>query len=82
MGIDDDDADELIETVRKTFGINMRHYRFTDFFDPEGSADPILLLTRFVRRRFRHAPPKAPLTVGHLAHIAHSGAWPQAATRK
>jgi len=77
LGIEGDDADELLARLSSEFGIDMRYYNSEDFFWPEGSADPLRGLLYLVRRWLGLARTRVPLTVGDLARIALQGVWPE-----
>jgi hypothetical protein len=77
LGIEGDDANELIERVCSEFVIDMACYDPGDFFWPEGGADPLRGLLHLARRGLGLARAKVPLSVGALARIALRGVWPE-----
>lgn len=76
LGIEGDDANELLERICSEFAIDMTCYDPRDFFWPEGGADPVRGLLHLVRRQLGLARAKVPLSVGALTRIALQGVWP------
>src|SRR5579863_10497581 len=70
LGIDGDDADELLEAVHAKFGTRFEGFVFSTYFSNEefGSGEGWL-------RRRGFEDPRKPLTVGHLLDVIIGGVW-------
>lgn len=67
LGIDGDDAVDLLEAFSREFQIDLSDLNFTEYFDAEG----FNLFSLFSSRRKKLKP----LTVGKLVDTATSGRW-------
>lgn len=67
LGIDGDDASELLEDVVVAFDIDVSEFKYDDYFGPEGLSVffPIYLILRLLN--IQPWPPLKEMTVGHLA---------------
>ena len=64
LGIEGDDASDLIDWLHKQFGTSFVGLDMRDYFNDEGTES-----IRWFRSR------KRPLTVGHIVSVVKKGAW-------
>ena len=74
LGVDGDDAGELLQNVADRFRIDMRSFQFDRYFHSESECffNPFLLI-RACKVRFLSQ--KEPVTISQLAESAKSGQW-------
>ena len=83
LGIEGDDASELLTAFAKRFGLSMEGFIFLDHFDWEGEDYQtwlVILFLRLVSPSFRKnlrasKAREREITVGHLAYCASLGRW-------
>ena len=75
LGVDGDDASDLLEAFASHFHVDLDRFEFSRHFGPEAGANPFCYLYCFFTGRGRLAP----VTVGQLAEAAERGAWSYAA---
>lgn len=73
LGIDGDDAQELMLAYSKEFEVDMSGFDITNHFGPEASFNPFyyLYLLLFKRDRLNLEP----ITLGDLADSVEQGSW-------
>jgi acyl carrier protein len=72
LGVDGDDADDLIRRFSKEFAVDMSRFDFARFFGPESAFNPLSLFWPpwwRMRRRLKT------LTIADLIHVAESKRW-------
>ena len=75
LGLDGDDADELMIEYAQKFHVDMDDYDFEEYFDVEGTFGPIydLYLLLFKREKLK----KTDISVAELVDAAMAGKWPR-----
>jgi hypothetical protein len=78
LGVDGDDAAELIEEFAKHFSVDLSGYDHKRYFGPEGF-NPFAMLWVLLLQLLGRTPEQAaglcPLTVGDLVAAAAAGRW-------
>ena len=70
LGVDGDDASDMIAALASNFHVDLAAFDFSRHFGPEAGFSPISI----------HLSPRLePVTVGHLAEAVERGAWSYAA---
>ena len=70
LGIDGDDAGELLERFSEAFRVDFAPFRYSDYFGPESGFEPI---TWFFSKLNGSTKPLKPLTVRTLVNSAERG---------
>lgn len=65
LGIDGDDAAELMQEYADTFEVDMSGFKGSDYYGPEAAYLPLPW----------RKPPRHKLTVDHLIHVAKNRRW-------
>ncbi|WP_316205374.1 DUF1493 family protein [Bradyrhizobium sp. SZCCHNS3004] len=73
LGVDGDDAAEMIQRFQHEFGIEMSEFEFDRYFGREGFS-----LIGFLKNLLLSHPNKKPLTIKMLCDVAKKGRWPKA----
>jgi acyl carrier protein len=72
LGVDGDDAEELLEAIRDEFGVDFADFKLARFFACEPHLfSPVIRLWSWLRGD----EPLRSMTVAHLARVALSRAW-------
>jgi acyl carrier protein len=75
LGVDGDDAHDLLLRLSDEFGINMENVRFDRHFGPEASLfHPLAAFTPLLPRWWRWQ--RIPVTVADLIEAARTQTWP------
>ena len=72
LGVDGDDAVELMEAFAKRFNVNLTGYDHNVYFGPEAGLSIINLLFLSSSKKVRDLKP---ITVAHLFRCANDGSW-------
>ena len=73
LGIDGDDADELVGAYARRFAVDLAGFEFSRYFGEEPN---LMELAHWVRDLWRgDARPRRPLTVAMLVAAAERGRW-------
>jgi acyl carrier protein len=72
LGVDGDDAFELLQLYSKEFNIEINHFPFTDYFGNEGIGSPFNYIWRLITSGQARAK-KKPLTIYDLINAAVIG---------
>jgi acyl carrier protein len=70
LGVDGDDASDLITAFATRFQVDIAAFNFSRHFGPEAGFSPFCI---------HPSPPLEPVTVGQLAESAERGVWSYAA---
>lgn len=73
LGVDGEDAAELIQAFVQRFQVDMSEFNFDSHFGPEAGFNPITYLIGRVFRR--HEIETVPVTIADLAEAATTGKW-------
>jgi hypothetical protein len=81
LGLDGDDASDLIEAFGKRFGVDLGAFEFSKHFGPELPAFPPLFLVQIFRMRVlghdvHQIAHVEPITLGNLVEAARLKKWP------
>lgn len=74
LGVDGDDARELLGAFEQEFRVNMSGCKFDSFFGPEAGTTPITLIKSMTSSR-RDRTLLRPITVDNLIEAAEAGEW-------
>ena len=77
LGVDGDDAGDLLQHFSARFHVDLSAFRFSWHFGPEAGWSPLYFLYCFFFARGRHRD--LPVTIQDLAEAADVGAWKYAA---
>ena len=73
LGVDGDDADELLDAYARRFGVDLAAFEFSRYFGEEPN---LMAFAHWVRDLWRgDARPTRPLTIAMLAAAAERGRW-------
>jgi hypothetical protein len=68
LGVDGDDAEELLQAFSKKFNVNINQFPFRDYFGPETAFNPVFFLWHiFFGKKLKE------LTVNDLVKAAENG---------
>ncbi len=78
IGVDGDDADDLMCDFAKQFNVDMTGFDFDAHFGPEGLGCLPIIFFRSLRHKLRGEPPPSsvPITIRDLIVAAESHKWP------
>jgi hypothetical protein len=72
LGVDGDDAEDLLRRFREEFGVNLEALQFGRHFGPEGFNPLVFLLPSW----WRWKRERIPVTVADLVEAARTQTWP------
>ena len=73
LGVDGDDASDLLLRLGEEFGINLENVRFDRHFGPEAGFNPLALL---LPSWWRWRRERLPVTIADLVEAARTHNWP------
>jgi len=74
LGIEGDDAGDLMEEYSRRFSVNLDGFIFEKYFDYEGGFNPVVYLSSLLKRE-KNKTRKVSLTVAMLVDGCKRGRW-------